>query len=888
MTEYVPYLEHYGTPRESGRYPWGSGENPYQNNMNFLGMVKDLRGKGMTDTEIAKGMGFKSTTEFRAANSIIKNEVRAADHTEAQKLKAKGLSNVAIGQKMGLNESSVRALLDPAAKARQDVLTTTSDMLRDQVDANKYVDIGAGVERHLAVSGEKLKTAVAVLKDEGYNVFYVKVQQPGTGKFTTVKVLAPPGDKRQGYIDVVSNPGQITLPTTWSNDGGKTFEPIVAPKPVNPKRVAVRYAEDGGTDADGVIYVRPGVDDISLGGARYAQVRVQVGPDRFLKGMAVYKDDLPEGVDLMFNTNKKKSATPTDLDAMKPVKDDPVHKFGTVIRQKYYTDANGKKQLSTMNIVNEEGDWHRWSKTLSSQMLSKQSPLLAKEQLGLSYDVRMAEFEEISALTNPTIKRKLLESFADGADSAAVSLKAAGLPRTRNHVLLPVPEIKDGEIYAPNYRDGEKVVLIRHPHGGKFEIPELVVNNRNPAAKKLLGQATDAVGINPKAASQLSGADFDGDTVLVIPNNSGKVKTESPLAGLKDFNPQERYPAYEGMPKMSPHAKQKQMGDVSNLITDMTIAGATHAELARAVAHSMVVIDAEKHNLNYKQSAKDHNIKQLKVKYQNGPRSGAATLISRSSSPLRINARKNRPADQGGAIDRETGERKYVDTGESYEKDGQTVFKTEEVSRMAYAKDARELSSGLPMEEVYADHANRLKALGNAARKEAVNTPRLTYSPSAKIAYAPQVKTLDAKLNTALSNAPLERQAIILAGTLIKAKTQANPDLAPDEIKKIKGQALTEARIRTGANKTRIDIEPLEWEAIQAGAISNSKLSDILDNADLDKIKELATPRSHTGVSPALLSRARAMLAQGHTQADVADAIGVSTSTLNGALKEGE
>lgn len=25
-------LEHYGTPRHSGRYPWGSGENPYQRN----------------------------------------------------------------------------------------------------------------------------------------------------------------------------------------------------------------------------------------------------------------------------------------------------------------------------------------------------------------------------------------------------------------------------------------------------------------------------------------------------------------------------------------------------------------------------------------------------------------------------------------------------------------------------------------------------------------------------------------------------------------------------------------------------------------------------------------------------------------------------------------
>jgi hypothetical protein len=147
---------------------------------------------------------------------------------------------------------------------------------------------------------------------------------------------------------------------------------------------------------------------------------------------------------------------------------------------------------------------------------------------------------------------------------------------------------------------------VRYPHGGTFEMPELTVNNQNREARSILsdkvkGHARDAVGINSKVAARLSGADFDGDTVLVIPNDRRSVKTSAPLKELKDFDPQKRYPGYEGMKVMSD--KQKQMGDVSNLITDMTILGANPAEIARAVKHSMVVIDAEKHKLNYKQSA---------------------------------------------------------------------------------------------------------------------------------------------------------------------------------------------------------------------------------------------------------------------------------------------
>ncbi len=59
--------------------------------------------------------------------------------------------------------------------------------------------------------------------------------------------------------------------------------------------------------------------------------------------------------------------------------------------------------------------------------------------------------------------------------------------------------------------------------------------------------APDAIGINPKVAQKLSGADFDGDAVIVIPNHNGLVKTSASLEGLKNFDPITAYSPYEGM-----------------------------------------------------------------------------------------------------------------------------------------------------------------------------------------------------------------------------------------------------------------------------------------------------------------------------------------------------
>lgn len=897
------FLAHYGILRKSGRYPWGSGDNPHQRNKEFLDYVDGLSKQGMTPTEIARGLGI-TTTQLRASKSIAKNEQRKEDAAMAYRLKEKGMSNVAIGKRMGINESSVRALLDPAMQERNDVLVTTANMLRDQVGEKGLIDIGSGVETHLGISSTKLNTAVAMLEEEGYVVHKVQVEQLGTGLKTTVKVLAPEGTT---YRDIVSAPDKIKTITNYSEDRGRSWTPIEPPRPVDSKRIGVRYADEGGKEADGVIYVRPGVPDISLGQARYAQVRIAVDDTHYLKGMAMYKDDLPEGVDLLFNTNKERKGD--KLDAMKPIKDDPENPFGATIRQNHYVDANGKRQLSAMNIVNEEGDWYRWSKNLSSQMLSKQRRFLVKEQLDLTLAAKKAEYDEILSLTNPVVKKKLLQTFADGADSSAVRLKAAGLPRTRNHVILPIPDMKETEVYAPYYKNGEKVVLIRHPHGGIFEIPELTVNNRHAGAKRAIGDdAPDAIGIHPNVAKRLSGADFDGDTVLVIPNNTGKILTSPPLEGLKDFDPQVEYAPYDGMKTMDggiynaktgtvdyggkkPNSRTKQhaMGDISNLITDMTIKGATHAELARAVRHSMVVIDAEKHRLDYKQSAIKNGIRDLKVKYQGGPRAGADTLISKASSEVRVPARTPRSAAKGGPIDRATGKKVFEPTNETWvDSKGRTHVRTTMSTRMAEAEDAHTLSSGTPKERLYADHANSLKALANSARKSALETPPLRYSPSAKQAYAKEVASLQAKLNRAYKNKPLERQAQLLANAMVSAKRQDNPGMDADTEKKIRGQALVIARARTGAERQRIVLTPSEWDAIQAGAISNNKLTQILDNADLDQIKQLATPRTNTVMTAPTLARARSMRSAGHTPSEIAEALGVSTSTLNDAFAREE
>lgn len=908
-------IAHYGILRKSGRYPWGSGEDPYQRSKAFYAAYNQLKAEGVSEKDIASYFGEKSTppnpdfntSALRATRSLAQDEKRAGDRSTILRWKDKGMGTSEIARRMDMPESTVRSLLKDSVEERINITKVTAEKLRDRIGTENYLDIGKGTENLMGVSPDRLKTAVAILKDEGYNTFNVMTPQLGMpGQFTNTKVLAPPGHR---FPDVKANQDKIVLIDTHSQDNGITFEKPGPPQSVKSKRLEVVYSEDGGTLRDGIVELRPGVKDLDLGHNKYGQVRIAVDDTHFIKGVAVYNNDLPKGIDLRFHTNKDKSVPalgPKDNSVLKPLKRDKDGNldvdapFGSMIK------PGG--QRGSINLVNEEGDWEDWSKNFSSQFLSKQTQTLAKRQLDMTYQNRVAELDEINSLTQPTVKNTLLHAFSDNMDSQAVNLKAMGLPRTNNKVIIPFPEMKEGEIYAPTYNNGEKVVLVRHPHGGIFEIPELTVNNRTPSAKNTLGNAADAVGIHPKVAEQLSGADFDGDTVLVIPQGTGaaKIKTSKVLKDLDGFEPKDIYKGYPGMKVMS--NTQTEMGMISNLITDMTIAGANDAEIANAVRHSMVVIDAEKHKLNYKQSEIDHGIKRLRKIYQ--PEGGASTIISRAKSEKRVNKLKPRPAKEGGPIDPKTGAKVFVETGETYPvyetkgkdehgkpiyvlgEDGRPVVKKienriEKRTRMSLVSDANELVSThrTGIELIYADHANKMKDLANTARLNMINTEEPRKSPTASQAYAPQVESLVSKLNIALQNAPVERLAQIVGNAIVEAKLEANPWMDSDDLKKVRTRALEEARLRTGAKKQQVVITPIEWEAIQAGALSPTRLREVLRHADLDKVKEYATPRSQVGMTPALLARAQAMLANGYPQSEVAAALGVSTSTLTRALK---
>lgn len=842
MSTLEDILKHYGTKRKSGRYPWGSGVDPMQSESGFafLREVGELRAKGLSDTEVASKMGL-NTTQFRNSITWANKERTEYIRRNVAEMEKSGMTNTAIGKALGISERTVanyRNKGNVAEEHRKMQLDEVTDAVREGVEKTGYLDVGVGVERQLGVSRNRFNTVVNKLaSDEGYsihNVYNQRLSDP-TGKTgTTIKVLTKDPD----YKNTLINSDKIaTLQTQIDSDG--KISNISDPIHINLDRVKIRYGNEGGADKDGLIELRPGVDDLDLGNSKYAQVRIAAGDDLYLKGMVAYSDpsEFPKGVDIIFNTPKGKDSTPREI--FKVMEQDSDNPFG----------ANIVHQKGALNIVNEEGDWDTWSTTMSSQFLSKQPVSLIKERLDDTYKGIRNEYEEIDQMTNPVVKKYLMDKYIEGLDSKAKHLKAKGMPGTKSHVLLPIPELKPNEVFAPNYKNGDRVVLVRHPHGGRFEIPELVVNNKLEKAIQMIGNTSpDAIGIHPSRAAKLSGADFDGDTVLVIPNNSGKVKTSRSLKELKNFDPNIYKVDYD---TISSRMKHTQMGIVSNLITDMTIKGASDSEIARAVRHSMVVIDSEKHKLNYKQSAIDNGITALVNKYQlhtnpdTGKASrGASTLVSRSKR-LADDLRKS-----GGSIsDPDYNIGKY--------------------------------SSGTAVEDLYVDFVNKIAKTKNEATKNSMTIPRPKYSREAARVYEAEVKSLNAKLNTALLNAPRERQAQILTNKLFYSNVKPNMD--KDDVKKLKARSLARARNTVGAKKSMIKVTPTEWEAIQARALSNSKLTDILKNADMDTIRKHATPRVQN-LGGSKLSRARDLLSRGYTYAEVAQVMGVTSTILRQEL----
>lgn len=887
MIDETNSLEHYGTPRHSGRYPWGSGKDP-QRSKDFLQSVRDLKKEGVSEVDIAKSMGM-NTAELRAKISKENAYLKAANMTNAAKLYEKGVSKSEISRRLGIPVTTVSLYLDPSRQLKEKGDKTVADVLKEQLKEKPFLNTTKGANIYLGVTEDRMKKALKNLQEEGYSVNEVYVEQLGTGKRTTLRILSEPGvSKKEAWEHRYEiQPVEGVIFQDNGIDGvTKAGGP---PKQISMDRVAIRYAEEGGTNKDGVIEIRRGVKDLDLGDAHYAQCRIAIDDKEFgklfAKGMVVYSDDIPEGKDILVNSNKKIG---TQLDkVLKPQKDNPDNPFGSTYYRKEYEDENGKKQLSALNVMNEEGDWNKWSRTLASQELSKQSVGLAKQQLNIARDLKLDEYNEIMSIANPTIRKQQLIAFADECDSAAVHLKAASMPRQATAVILPVNSLKEDEIYAPRLENGESVILIRHPHQGRFEIPRLTVNNNNAEAKKVIGNASfDAVGIHHEVAVQLSGADFDGDNVLVIPDNRGLWKNEAPIKSLQTFdadiyaNPKDVKPAW----KKGSQREGREMGMASNLITDMTLKNAEPDEIVRATKYAMVVIDVAKHNLNYKAAYEDLDIASLKKKYQ--AEGGSSTLISRSKSPTRVTKRSERYE-----IDPETGEKIYLPAKDAYYKNakGELVPRLQESTKMAEAKDARSLISQehFAMEEVYADYANSMKSLGNRARKDSLFIEDIPYNPSAKKVFKEEVDSLNSKLQKAYSNKPREQQVQLLANQEVERQVADNPEILDDKegYKKLKGRTLTAMRSRMGVKKESIQLTEKEVDAIQSGAITKTKLNEILANTDDAEIKKWFMPRKSTELTPAKIATARSLLNSGYTLSEVSQNLGVSVTTLENQLQ---
>lgn len=945
--------------RGSGRYAWGSGENPGQHQYTFMSEIERFRKRGMTDSEIAKALlGNNATTADLKAEIAIQrtNERRELVYRARQLLEECGGNVSEVGRRMNKSESSVRKLLDKSLEESQDKYANTAEYLRKQIDKKGVIDIGPGSEISMNVTNNTMKVAVAMLEKEGYIVGKAQVPQQTSNNKTTISVICPPdvkfsetkaeNGKTTKWIDWKTNP--VNTIEDYSPNGGKDYDTVKKPSSLDSSRIKIVYKEDGGNLKDGVIELRPGVKDLNLGKSQYAQVRIAVDGTHYLKGMAMYGDPetMPKGVDVLFNTNK--SSDVPKMDVLKELKvrnngevdwDNP---FGALIKrggQSFYEDKNGeyikkgdifvkaekgdkgeRYSLSPINKLREEGDWDTWSRTLSSQFLSKQPLKVINQQIKISLGEKRSEFADINNLTNPEIKKKMLLDFADKCEANASDLSVKGFKGQSYQVILPITKMKDNEVYAPNYKDGDTVALIRYPHGGTFEIPTLKVNNNhNPAAKKVMENARDAVGITPNVAERLSGADFDGDFVAVLPLTSNRISLTStdPLPGLIGFDPKS-YKLPDDAPRITNKRKQTEMGKITNLITDMTIQGADPAEITRAVKHSMVVIDSEKHHLDYKASAKNENIAELKKKYQSS--GGAATIFSKSNADVYINqlkevtdVKKMTPAEvkafnAGKKVYRETGKTRTKTTKitdpnkmtpeelKLYQSGRQVVRYTDKqvpvqqkVSRRSTVDNAIDLvyDTNNPKEMAYANYSNELMELSYEARKIARSIKPVPVSQSAKKTYAEEVESLNAKLRIAKSNNPKERVATNIAAIRSSEYIKAHPELDYEHKSRIRTQEMQKARDELGAHKQRIDITPREFEAIQANAISTNKLKEILANANEDAIRKMASPNdSKTIMTDAKIDLMTTMYNSGmYTQKDIAEKFGVSTTMVSKAVK---
>ena len=257
-------LKHYGMPRRSGRYPWGSGENPYQRTGLFKGWVKDQKAAGISAKDIAdvaKDAGCSneiilrslksakySPAEIMTAMDLNSSRYRAIDSIGSEEEKAERdalirqyitvdqMSDTAIGKAMGLNESTIRSIRSKLDDDEKKGNMQTAEALKEALDRSEagMLDIGKGSEYYIGVSRTRLKNAVAILQEQGYNVQYDKVNQPFSGEQTSLMILTK-NDK--DWKDVHNNLDKITpLGDFYCEDGSNGILKVKAPTSIDSKR----------------------------------------------------------------------------------------------------------------------------------------------------------------------------------------------------------------------------------------------------------------------------------------------------------------------------------------------------------------------------------------------------------------------------------------------------------------------------------------------------------------------------------------------------------------------------------------------------------------------------------------------------------------------------
>ncbi|MBQ0118028.1 MAG: hypothetical protein KBS98_09000, partial [Flavobacterium sp.] len=191
----------------SGRFPWGSGENPYQHQPHALVTFDEkMKKAGLTERQIIdawngehvddKSLQF-TTTEYRTALSVYKSRYKQQLQKSAKYLHdVEHRGPTEIARMLGLpNESSARSLLEEQHQANVNKADATAEILKKRLEeTGGYLMVGKGVEHELGITKNKLDNALFILEQDGYPHYDRRIDQVTnkSGK-TTIRLLCPPG-----------------------------------------------------------------------------------------------------------------------------------------------------------------------------------------------------------------------------------------------------------------------------------------------------------------------------------------------------------------------------------------------------------------------------------------------------------------------------------------------------------------------------------------------------------------------------------------------------------------------------------------------------------------------------------------------------------------------